>query len=843
MRLLTTLLFAATALCGQAQTALWQDTSKSPEERAADLAAKLTIQEKAKLMMNSSQAIDRLGIPAFQWWSEALHGVGRNGYATVFPCTTGMAASWNDALLFDVFTAVSDEARAKYNAKRGSKMYQGLSFWTPNINIFRDPRWGRGQETYGEDPLLTTRMGMAAVRGLQGPDTCRYRKLLACAKHFAVHSGPEWNRHSFNVVDLPQRDLWETYLPAFKALVQKANVEEVMCAYQRIDGEPCCGSSKYERQILRDEWGFKGIVVSDCGAINNFWQKGKHEVAVDDVQAAAQAVRGGTDVECGSNYKRLPKSVASGQLTEKEMDESVRKLLTLRFKLGDFDPQELNPWNKIGPEVVCSAEHRQLALDMARQSIVLLQNRDNALPMAATEEIVVMGPNANDSVMQWGNYNGFPNATTTIWQAIRAKCPAARLMDGCSHVGREVSRSLYGNISADGHKGLKATYYNNEEFAGEPAATEYLAQPVRKSNGGNTVFAVGVNLEHFSMLIEGDFKADTDTDANIDLGFGDRARIMLDGDTIYDQWKTRNSLRQSTLNVRFGAGKPNHLRIEYAQGEGMAAAQFDITTKHTPTDAELLAEVGAAKTVVFCGGISPRLEGEEMKVDAPGFRGGDRDNIELPQAQREVVALMAKAGKRVVFINCSGGAMGLAPEAKVCDAIVQAWYGGQSGGQAVADVLFGDYNPSGCLPVTFYRSSDDLPDFLDYRMQGRTYRYFRGQPLWPFGHGLSYTTFAASKAKWNAKRGCLTLRLANTGKRDGDHTVQVYMRRTADTDGPIKTLCAFQRVSLRAGEAKTIAIDIPRERFECWDSQTNTMRVVPGEYRIMVEGQELTIKN
>ena len=695
----------ATALSASAQQMPWQDPTLPIEQRADDLLSRLTLEEKTQLMMNGSPAIERLGIHQFDWWSEALHGVGRNGTSTVFPITMGMAASFDDALVQDVFTAVSDEARVKaHQAKHGEgmKRYHSLSFWTPNINIFRDPRWGRGQETYGEDPFLTSRMGVAVVRVLQGPDDAKHRKLLACAKHFAVHSGPEWNRHTFNVEDLPERDLWETYLPAFKALVQEAGVEEIMCAYQRVDGEPCCAQTRYEQQILRDEWGFKGLITSDCGAIRDFLPNYHHVVETSE-HASAIAVRAGTDVECGSEYKNLPEAVRKGLISERDIDTSLRRLLIGRLKLGDFDPDDQVEWTKIPESVVASKEHRQLALQIAREGIVLLQN-NGILPLkssnskSSNSKIVVMGPNANDSVMQWGNYNGFPVSTVTLLQGIR------------------------------------------------------------------------------------------------------------------------NALGK---NIRYVPGCPL-----------TASADGDKAADGTSTPEQLLAEVGKAEVVIFCGGISPRVEGEEMKVSAPGFKGGDRTTIELPQPQRDVVRALHEAGKRIIFLNCSGGAVALTPESQLCDAILQVWYGGEQGGQAVADVLTGRYNPSGRLPVTFYKDDSQLPDFLDYRMTNRTYRYFQGEPLYPFGHGLSYTTFEYSGLKATGTDVEVTVK--NTGRRDGTEVVQVYLRRPADSDGPQKTLCGYQRVNLKAGERRTVTISLPRERFEVWDATTNTMRVVPGDYQLMV---------
>ena len=677
-----------------AQMLPYQNPNLSSSERADDLIGRLTLEEKSKLMMDQSPAIKRLGIPEFHWWNEALHGVGRNGTATVFPITMCMAASWNDALLQDVFTAVSDEARAKnQEAKKSGKLkrYQCLSFWTPNINIFRDPRWGRGQETYGEDPYLTSKMGLAVVRGLQGPENSKSRKLLACAKHFAVHSGPEWNRHSFDVQQLPARDLWETYLPAFKTLVQEGNVAEVMCAYQRIDGEPCCGNNRFEHQILREEWGYKGLITSDCWAIRDFYDKGCHEVSKDAAEASATAVRAGTDLECGSAYKALPEAVKRGEITEKELDKSLKKLIMARIELGDFDNDSLVEWTRIPSSVVACKKHKQMALDMARQGTVLLKN-NGLLPLDKDAKIVVMGPNANDAEMMWGNYNGTPTATMTILDGIHNYQPEARFIRGCGH--------------------------------------------------------------------------------------------------------TRNS---------------DSLRVS-----------------------DIIYAVRDADIVVFAGGISPRLEGEEMKVNEVGFKGGDRTDIELPKIQRQLLAALHAAGKKVVLVNCSGSAVALEPETSSCDAILQAWYGGEQGGTAVAEILFGDVNPSGKLPVTFYKNTQQLPDFEEYKMAGRTYRYMKEQPLFSFGYGLSYTTFEFGTPKYNAKKGVVTVEVTNTGKRDGDEVVQVYIKRIADTEGPNKTLKAFKRVNLKAGEKKVISIDFKRGNFEGWDPEHNVMRVVAGKYQMMV---------
>ncbi len=853
MTIVSLLLAATTAT---AQQLPYQDRSLSAHERAKDLCGRLTTEEKTLLMMDHSPAIERLGIPAFQWWSEALHGVGRNGFATVFPVTIGMAASFDDALLYRVFTAVSDEARAKNTIARRRhdlNRYQGLSFWTPNINIFRDPRWGRGQETYGEDPYLTARMGLAVVAGLQGDGFSRlsnpsnlsnqtgqanaypYKKLLACAKHFAVHSGPEWNRHSFNIEKLPPRDLWETYLPAFKSLVQEGNVAEVMCAYQQIDGQPCCGNTRYLRQILRDEWGFKGLVVSDCGAINDFWMPGRHNFTKTAEKAVARAVRAGTDVECGSQYKSLPDALKAKDVTMAEVDSSIVRLLTARFMLGDFDDDELNPWTKIPQSVIASKEHKQTALQMARESIVLLKN-NGILPLnRQPSTIVVMGPNANDSVMQWGNYSGYPTATSTILQGIRERMKGnVRYVQGCGHTRNEVAESRFNLMrTPDGRHGMKATYWNNSRMEGQPVTTQTLGEPIQLSNGGATVFAPGVNLEEMSARYEGTFTPRESETVTFTASFDDGLRLMVNGDTLIDVWKSRARIQYKNIELAVEKGKRYDVTIEYFQKTDLGVMQFDVVHKTTPTKEQILAQVGDAETVIFVGGISPRLEGEEMKVSEPGFKGGDRTDIQLPQAQRDIIALLHQAGKKVVFVNCSGSAIAMVPETENADAILQAWYPGEQGGKAVADVLFGDYNPSGKLPVTFYKSVSDLPDFMDYKMANRTYRYFQGEPLFPFGYGLSYTTFKV-KAK-EVKDNLLQVDVTNTGEREGTEVVQLYIRKKDDVAGPLKSLRGFQRVTLQPGETKTVTMNlIDPKTLEAWDRKSNTMRFTGGTYEVMV---------
>ena len=841
----------------------YQNPELSSEERARDLCSRLTLQEKSLIMIDESPAIKRLGIPAFQWWNETLHGVARNGTATVFPITMSMAASWDDALVRKAFSIASDEARAKNMiAKRSGRLqrYQSLSFWTPNINIFRDPRWGRGQETYGEDPFLTSMMGLAVVRGLQEGDSTdplqigstKYMKTLACAKHFAIHSGPEWNRHQFNVEDLPERDLWETYLPAFKALVQEGNVAEVMCAYQRWDGDPCCGNNRLLQQILRDEWGYKGLVVSDCWAVNDFWEKNRHGVSANAHEASAKAVRSGTDVECGRNFRTLPEAVAAGEITEEQIDVSIIRLLKARFDLGDFDPDEMVPWTRIPESTIASKQHKQTALQLAREGMVLLKNGGDGstplLPLRKDMRVAVLGANAIDSTMMWGNYNGYPTHTVTILEGIRQKAPQTRFVKGCGLTRNIAEESLFGEMKTpDGLQGMRVTYWNNTTQEGTPVTNGYHTQGVVKDNGGATVFAPGVGLENFSARYEATLTPRESGKAILTLSGDDGYRIIFDGDTLARRWELCHHLTTSTHELQLEAGRSYKVQIDYVQFSGVAHLDFDIVRRSALSIDDVLAQTENADVVVFVGGISPRLEGEEMRVSEEGFRGGDRTSIDLPKAQREILEALHKAGRNVVYVNCSGSAISLERESKWAEAILQAWYPGEQGGTAVADVLFGDYNPSGRLPVTFYKSVEQLPDFLDYSMRGRTYRYFTGTPQYCFGYGLSYTTFSYGKPKY--KNGKVFVDVTNTGQKAGTEVVQVYVRDLADADGPLKSLRAFQRVELAPGEKRQVQIDLPRQRFEGWDAQTNTIRVVPGRHEVMVGGssdssqlQRITVK-
>ena len=739
MRKFTLLLcgLAAFAACKSPKPVSYQDKTLPPEVRAADLLSKLSLEEKTALVQYNSPAIENLGIKAYNWWSEALHGVARNGSATVFPQPIGMASSFDVEKLEQVFTVVSDEARVKNRlaAESGQvKQYQGLTFWTPNINIFRDPRWGRGMETYGEDPYLMGQLGMAVVRGLQGPADSPVRKAHACAKHYAVHSGLESNRHRFDA-QVSERDLRETYLPAFKDLVTKAGVQEVMTAYNRFRGDPCAASKYLVQDILRGEWGYKGIVVSDCWAIPNFYQKGEHEIVATDVEAAALAVANGLDVECGSTFAKIPEAVAAGLLDEADLDRNLLRVLTERFRLGEMDGE--SPWDSLDASIVEGPEHRALALDMAHESMVLLRN-NGILPLKGDEKIALIGPNADDAEMQWGNYNPVPKTTVTLLNAMQARVPGLVSFRGCGILDTQFMPEPKGR------------------FAGVLDMTDEQLEAVAQQ------YAIGID----------DIK-----------------------EYAHDERERRNAFLPALDEVA------------------------------------VLKQLEGVDVVVFAGGISPRLEGEEMPVQVPGFSGGDRTDIELPDVQRRLLKALHEAGKKVILVNFSGSAIGLVPEQETCDAILQAWYPGQEGGTAIVDLLFGDVNPSGKLPVTFYQNVAQLPEVEDYNMEGHTYRYFRGEPLYPFGYGLSYTTFACGEAKVKGKK--IIIPVTNTGSRAGTEVVQLYVRKPDDTAGPIKTLRAFRRVTVPAGQTVEVTIPLDKETFIWWSEKDQDMVPVHGNYELL----------
>jgi beta-glucosidase len=687
---------------------LWKDPAQPLNVRVKDLVSRLSLAEKTQQMRNAAPAIPRLGIPAYDYWSECLHGVARSGMATVFPQAIGMAATWDTPLIHEEADIIATEARAKHNEyvrthDGDSARYYGLTFWTPNINIFRDPRWGRGQETYGEDPFLTAQLAVAFIRGLQGDDP-KYVKAMACAKHFAVHSGPEPERHRFNA-EPPERDLYETYLPQFEAAVREGRVGGVMGAYNSVDGEPACANPFLLTELLRTQWGFDGYVTSDCGAIYDIFAN--HKFVGTSEEAAALAVKAGDDLCCGTDYDSLVRAVQKGLITEKEIDVALSHLLATRFKLGLFDPPETVSYAQIPMTENNTPGHEALALKVARESIVLLKN-DGVLPLdrAKIKRIAVIGMNASSVPVLLGNYNGTPSNPITILDGIKAVAGA------------------------------------NIEVIYEPGCP---------------------------LALHKDDKPDTE---------------MLNNAV-----KTARS----------------------------------------------------ADVIVYVGGINPQLEGEEMPVDYDGFAGGDRTRIELPAVQTDLLKALKATGRPIVFLNCSGSAIAMPWETRHLPAILQVWYPGEQGGRAVADILFGDVNPSGRLPVTFYRSTKDLPSFEDYSMSNRTYRYFSGKPLFAFGHGLSYTHFDYRNPKLdNQKAGAdgalgLTFDLANTGSRDGEEVAQVYFRHVKPAvPQPKLALCGFKRVRVPAGQTEKVTIEIPVERLRYWDTTKKQYVVEPGRYELLL---------
>ena len=674
----------ATPLC--AQTPDYQNPDLPFARRVADLVSRLTLEEKVSQMQDVAPAIERLGIPAYNWWNEALHGVARSGLATSFPQAIGLAATWDDSLIFRMATVISDEARAKHHeyVRQGSRArYQGLTFWSPNINLFRDPRWGRGQETYGEDPFLTGRIAVQFIRGMQGDDP-KYLKTVSTVKHFAVHSGPEPERHTFDAV-ISERDLRESYLPHFAAGIREGHAYSLMCAYNRVLGSPACGSDLLVKDILRGEWSFPGYVVSDCGAINDIYER--HKVAPTAAAAAARAVKAGTDLECGGVYANLVDAVKQGLITEQAIDTAVKRLFLARFRLGMFDPPERVRWAQIPFNVLDQPAHRVLARQVARESIVLLKNAGNVLPLRKDlGTIAVIGPNCDVRRMLLGNYEGAPADSITPLRGMR----------------EAVSR------------------------------------------GTHVLYARGSDW------------------------------VALDDSGVH---------------------------------EAMQVAQ-------------------QADAVVLCLGLTAGLEGEEMPVQVEGFRGGDRTSIDLPAAQERLLERIVALGKPTVLVLMSGSAVAVNWAQEHVPAIVEAWYGGQAAGSALADVLFGDYDPAGRLPVTFYKSVDDLPPFDDYRMAGggRTYRFFKGAPLYPFGYGLSYTTFAYRNLRASAERLgsrdtlIVSVDVTNTGRRPGDEVAQLYVRHLGSrVERPNEDLRGFRRVTLKPGETRTIEFSLPASSLAYWN--------------------------
>jgi beta-glucosidase len=828
----------------------WQDTKLPRAERVENLLGMLTPEEKVGLMMNKSVSIDRLGIPSYNWWSEACHGV-RQGDYTVYPQPIGMAAAFNAQLVHDVFSQVSDEARANwnrtdhndpklFNVAMGATYYPGnpeLTFWCPNVNIFRDPRWGRGQETCGEDPYMNAVLGVQTVLGMQGNND-KYFKTHACAKHYAVHSGPEPLRHSMNV-DPTNRDLWETYLPAFKALVKKANVREVMCAYQRFEGKPCCTSDRLLIDILRNKWGYDGIVLTDCDAINNFFNRGQHETHKDGLSASVDAVLNGTDLECGKVFMSLTEGLKKGLIKEADLDGHLRKTLMGRFELGMFDPAEMLPWANIPASNISSEEHDILATQAARESMVLLENK-GVLPLSKSiKTLAVIGPNADDVELLNGNYGGTPTKEHqhSLLSGIKAAVPSANIIyrKACE-LNDEFITVPHLQEFNDG-KGMKVEFWNDRNTNFEtPVKSGYYTE-LNFSTFGAWGFAEGVTNDNLAVRISGQYKATFTGEMKYTLSTDNGYVLKVNGQVVEENkgggrrgfgFGGRRGAEYKSFNVE--KGNTYDIVVEYRRGNGnFAMLRGDICERKLADFTDLANELKVADAIIIIGGISARMEGE----------GGDKADIELPKVQQLLVQAMHKTGKPVIFVNCSGSAIAFGSVEGEYDALLQAWYPGQGGAKALAEVIFGDFNPGGKLPVTFYRSTADLPDFMDYSMKNRTYRYFTGVPQYAFGYGLSYTTFNVGQGKLSAKsmkkdgKVSVTVPVTNTGKREGTETVQVYVKRLDDAGAPIKALKGFQKLSLKPGETKKAEIVLDGEAFEYYNENIDELSVMPGRYKIL----------
>lgn len=818
----------------------FQNPQLSVDQRVDDLVSRLTLKEKLTQLFNHSEAIDRLGVPAYDWWNECLHGVARAGKATVFPQAIGLAATWDPNLMFRVADVISDEARAKHHyfaSNNIRSIYTGLTFWTPNINIFRDPRWGRGQETYGEDPFLTGTMAVNFIKGIQGNDP-KYLKAIATSKHYAVHSGPEYTRHSDNFY-VNDRDLYDTYLPAFKMTVREANVQSVMCAYNRFRDKPCCGNDILLSNILRERFGFNGYVVSDCGAISDFYTKNAHKVVATPAQAWGWSISTGTDLNCETSRSfitsNIDSAIQAGILNESDINVSVKRLFKARFMLGMFDPADQVAYSKIPMTVVGSEKHLKLSQEAAEKSLVLLKN-SGILPLKNVKKVALVGPNANNFAILIGNYNGDPIKPITPLKAFRDRFGAANVMyaQGCPIVP-----GIYGDLdivapeflfhTENGklQKGLKAEYFENTRLEGTPKL-------VRVDPNINFAWAKSpinnVLEENFSVRWTGVLVPKKSGN----YIFGGNVRVKIDNKSVGREGIALEKGKQYELVAE--------LRVAITHWANAIEPSATLSWIESTRDyrKEALDAAAKADVVVFCGGISADLEGEEMPLEIDGFSHGDRTHINLPKVQEELLKDLHKTGKPVVFVNFSGSAMALNWEDQNLPAVIQAFYPGEAAGTALVRMLMGEFNPSGRLPVTFYKSEKDLPSFMDYDMEGRTYRYFKGMPLYPFGYGLSYTTFAYSNLKVAETSSTsapvtLTVDVKNTGNYDGEEVVQVYVTSKNIKTAPVASLKSFQRVNLKKGEQKTVTITLKPEAFALTNADTQQV-VEPGNYEIRVGG-------
>lgn len=825
----------------------YQNPELSFKERASDLISQMTLEEKVAQMRYDAPSIERLGIPEYNWWNECLHGVARAGEATVFPQGIGMGATWNAPLIYEMGTAVSDEARAKHHkfAREGKRgIYQGLTFWTPNINIFRDPRWGRGQETYGEDPFLTGRIAVNYIKGLQGDDS-KYLKLVATAKHFAVHSGPEKSRHEDNY-QTSNRDLYETYLPAFEASIKDAKVHSVMCAYNRYRDEACCGSNLLLQKILRDDWGFEGYVVSDCWAINDFWEPNRHNLTKTAAEAGALAVDRGTDLNCGSVFDpNLKEAVLKNLIDESKLDIALTRLFTARFKLGMFDSEADVKWANIPYSVVASDKHYALSEKLAQESMVLLKNENELLPLSTDiKSIAVIGPNANSKQALLGNYHGTPHHFITPLQAIRDKLPNAKINYA---LGSDVASGWpilniipSANLKNRLQNGLQGEYYSNINWEGEPTLTR---------NDANIDFTwmpekpiEDLEKDDFSVRWTGEIIPEVSGQYRIGLKASNGAKVYFNDELKVD-FRDDHEPKTKYFDTQLKKGKSYDIRIEYFNYHTDPQAHLVWAIMNQDLITPALEAVKNSEIAILCLGLSPNIEGEEMPVLLEGFDKGDRSEITLPKTQIELMKKVHAVGKPTIVVLMNGSALAVNWAGENIPAILEAWYPGEFGGKAITDVLFGDYNPAGRLPITFYKSVKDLPDFKSYEMKNRTYKYFDGKPLFPFGHGLSYSNFKYGNLEVNneitlKKNITLKVNVTNTGQMDGDEVVQLYISHVeSSNDSPIRSLVGFQRIHLKVGETKEITFSITPKQYAQLDSEGNRL-FNPGKLKVSIGGKQ-----
>ena len=822
----------------------FRNPSLPVEERVNDLVSRMTLEEKVSQMVHTAAAIPRLGIPEYNWWSEGLHGAAREGYATVFPQAIGLAATFDPDLLHREADVIAIEFRAKYEARLREKgftgWFHGLTVWSPNINIFRDPRWGRGQETYGEDPFLTAQMGTAYVTGLQGNDP-KYLKALSTPKHFAVHSGPEPTRHTVDV-QVSNHDLEDTYLPAFRATVT-AGAGSVMCAYNSIDGKPACAQPMLLQEHLRDAWKFNGYVVSDCGAASDISQNHHYSQTMEEGMAAG--VKAGMDIVCAwpqshisVEESALLRAAQQGLLSNDDIDRAVKRLFTARMKLGMFDPPDVVPYAKIPMTENDSEPHRQLALAAARETLVLLKNSGSILPLGTKyKTIAVIGPNADNVDPLLGNYNGTPSQPVTVLAGIRKRFTSSKILyaEGSSLTGLPLSPIPAKYLkSAAGHPGLTAEYFKGRELQGTPVISR--TDPTINFDWRE---GAGPDLkENFSVRWTGTLLPPTTGDYQIGFTADDSFTLSLDNQPVA-QSGSSDTTKTRTTTMHLQAGHGYALKIECSQ-EGLSGTA-KLVWREPGEKKDYTQAVGQADLIIAVLGLAGELEGEEMPIKIEGFSGGDRTSLDIPRAQQQLLEDLVASGKPVIVVLMNGSALSVNWADQHAKAILEAWYPGEEGGTAVAGALAGDFSPAGKLPLTFYKSVDQLPAFDDYNMSHRTYRYFTGEPLYPFGYGLSYTQFEYNNLNFDKRSAGanddlhVSVDVKNAGAMASDEVVEVYLTHPGVAGAPLRALAGFKRVHIDAGQSQTVRIEILNRNLSVVDPD-GARKIIPGELHVWVGG-------